>query len=196
MCLPLFAVLIFSARAVKLSVPLLVLHQGQDPQGTVYLLDETGRSDVIAQTLKGNNGFSNATIDRYVSLSENTTLVEPFVDLKDVPKCTDDSCPNPGSSCYKLRDKTIVDTNGPQTLLDEASQIAKSRSGSGACRVIFSANTINATATPFANAWAPTEATMLSIVAIIVVILFIIAVLPSLLINDSDILPEVDAKTD
>ena len=86
MCLPLFAVLIFSARAVKLSVPLLVLHQGQDPQGTVYLLDETGRSDVIAQTLKGNNGFSNATIDRYVSLSENTTLVETFVDLNFVTK--------------------------------------------------------------------------------------------------------------
>lgn len=188
--------LVFGMHAVRLSVPLLVVHKGEGSQGTVYLLDETGRSDVIATTLKSTSDFSTATVERFVSLPENTTLVETLPDLKGVSECTNDNCPTAGSSCYKLRTTTIVDSNGPKELLDEINKIVGSQPNGKACTVIFSANKINTTTTPFRNAWAPMEATMFSITAVIVVILLIVAVLPSLLIKDSDIMPEVDAKTD
>ncbi|ESU38852.1 Hypothetical protein DHA2_150160 [Giardia duodenalis] len=196
LCLPFFSVLVFGVHAVRLSVPLLVVHKGEGSQGTVYLLDETGRSDVIATTFKGIPDFSTATVEKFVPLPESTTLVETLPDLKGVSECTNDNCPTTGSSCYKLRTTTIVSTNGPQELLEEIKKIVNSKPDGQGCTVIFSANKINTTTTPFRNAWAPMEATMFSITAVIVVILLIVAVLPSLLIKDSDIMPEADAKTD
>lgn len=82
LCLPFFSVFVFGVHAVRLSVPLLVVHKGEESQGTVYLLDETGRSDVIATTFKGISDFSTAIVEKFVPLPENTTLVETLPDLR------------------------------------------------------------------------------------------------------------------
>lgn len=194
LCLPLLVLFTCGVHAIKLSVPLLVVNKGDMSQGTVYLLDATGRSDVIAQTLKGQTGFDKATVEKFVPLSKGEKLVETLPDLKGNKNCREYQCPGVGQSCYQYRTSNITDVGGPKKLLEEIQKI-KGQNGQS-CKVVFSANEINTTTTLFRNAWAPMEATMFSITAILVVVLFVVAVLPSLLIKDSDIMPEVDTKTD